>query len=240
MDANAMKNEFLVLYDKVTSSSAPGYTNAEISIFLSKAQESIIDEAFDSQKERSSQETEKRRREFDELIRAATPTPSATQTYAHPNGVFFDLPSDFLYAMSEEVTTSSSDACNSGVRVRVKPITEDEYAATIRNPLKKPYVSGGNGLVWRMDFSAATAGTKRVELITDSTFTVGTYHLRYLKQPVDIVPYDSTDTSTSAQVDCEMPIPVHRSIVERAVRIATGVTNPQEYQIKLNEENLNQ
>jgi hypothetical protein len=40
-------------------------------------------------------------------------------------------------------------------------------------------------------------------------------------------------------VDSELGSTVHRELVEIAVRIAAGVTTPQEYQIKLNEEQLN-
>ena len=68
--------------------------------------------------------------------------------------------------------------------------------------------------------------------------SIGTYHLTYFREPVDIVPFTG-DGSTSAQVNCELGFTIHHELVELAVRIASGITNPNEYQVKLNEERIN-
>ena|SRR3990167_5141301 len=238
MTANEMKVEFNTLYDKIASASAPGYTDKDISVFLSKAQEIYLWEGFKPYS--SFQENEKRRRDFDELITYNTPSASSVQTGVHPNGVFYDLPTNFLYSLKEEITSTSSDTCKNNIRVSVKPITEGDYNANINNPLKKPYIQDGDGLVWRMDFSKATStSAKRHELITDGTFTVGTYYIRYIRKPQDIVPF-TNDGSTTAIASCELPEITHRQLIEMAVRIATGTTNPQEYQLKVTEEKLNE
>lgn len=238
MTANEMRLEFNTLYDKITSASAPGYTDKDISIFLSKAQEIYIWEGF--KPFNSFQENEKRRRDFDELITYDTPGVSSAQVGVHPNGVFYDLPTNFLYSLKEEISSLSSDTCKNNIRISVKPITEGDYNANIYNPLKKPYIEDGDGLVWRMDFSKATSlSAKRHELITDGSFTVGTYFLRYIRKPQDIVPFTNDGTTTASQ-DCELPEIAHRQVVEMAVRIATGTTNPQEYPLKVNEEKLNE
>jgi hypothetical protein len=231
MTAAEMKDLFLVLYDKVTNLAAPGYTDGEINQFLNKAQLQFIKQRYNHKGNKyrdGFEETEKRRKDLSELTRNAdlsTASISTSQTGVSANGVFYDLPTDFLYTLREEVTLSSSDPCIDSTRISVKPVTHDEYTANIGNPFKKP----GKTTVWRLDFSRTTiAGPKRHELVTDGSYTINTYHLRYLKKPINI------DIITS--VDCELDDSVHEEIVDAAVRIATGITDPQSYQVKLAEE----
>lgn len=231
-----MRYEFDVLFDKITSLDSPGYTDQEVSVFLTKAQYIFIKNGgnpFDSL-----EQTDRRRREFVELKRDySSSTPSTTQTGVNPNGEFYDLPSDFMLPLREEVTIASSNECADGRRIRVNIITEDEYTIQLRNPFKRPAAKGlDTDFAWRLDFSKDTE--KRVELITDGTFTIDTYHLRYLKTPIDIIPVTG-DGSTTTQQDCELDELSHREIIDMAVRIASGVTTPQDYQIKVNEEKLN-
>lgn len=233
MTANEMKFEAEVLYDRIASAGAPGYSDAEWSVIFTKAQETFLRGIFSPYN--SVQETEQRRKEFQNLVTAATiTTSSASQTGVHTNGTFFDLPSDLLWTLYEEVIISSADPCKNNLALWVKPVTEDEYNSNIDNPHKKPYCNAGYGLVWRMDFN-----TRRHELITDGSFTVSQYKLRYLRLPQDIIPFTNDGTTTAMQ-DCELDSIAHRPIIEIAVRIATGITTPEQYQIKLNEEKLNQ
>jgi hypothetical protein len=232
MTANEMAYEFRVLYDKIASAGAPGYTDREVGVFLSRACRVLFDESFDAYK--SFEETEQRRKFFSNLKEADTPAVSTSQIGVQPNGVFYDLPANFGYAAKEEVTTASTDPCKNNKRIKVKPITEDEYNQNKLNPYKRPYCLDNDGLVWRMDFN-----TERHELITDGSFTITNYHLRYWRLPNEIIPFTG-DGSTTAQQDSDTNEALHIYIVEKAVRMATGVTVPQEYQIKVNEEKLNQ
>ena len=43
LSAAEMKEEFLIGYDRITNLAAPGYTDDEISLFLNRGQESIIE-----------------------------------------------------------------------------------------------------------------------------------------------------------------------------------------------------
>jgi hypothetical protein len=234
MDANEMSYEFDVLYDKIASQSSPGYTDREKSVILSKAQEILV------KRYQPSEYKEQRRRDMANLTRNVDiTTASTTQDTGKPNGTRYDLPTDFMYFEGEEVTVSSSNACFTGNRILVDPTTEDEYSLKIKNPFEKPQLTGSDyDTVLRMDFWDNTNGTKRIELITDGTFTITTYHVAYFKQPVNIVPFTG-DGTTTAQVDCELNPTIHRELIEVAIRIAAGITQPQEYQIKLNEEQIN-
>jgi hypothetical protein len=237
MTAAEMKENFLVLYDKVTNFAAPGYEDSEIAIFMNKAQLQYVKRKYNykgNMYQEGFEETEKRRKDLSELVRNAELTSSdvsSSQTGVSPNGVFYDLPTDLLYTLREEVTLSSSDECIDGNRISVKPITHDEYTINIKNPFKKPDTS----LVWRLDFSRESSQSgqaKRHELVPGNSYTISTYHLRYLKLPREIV-FDAV-----TPVDSELDESTHAEIVDIAVRIASGITDPQTYQIKVNEEKV--
>jgi hypothetical protein len=235
MTAAELELSFLRLYDKVTNLAAPGYEQEEIQLFLNKAQLQAVKHRYNykGNKYREGVEaTEKRRKDLSELVRGvdlSTSSNNSDQTGVFPNGVFFDLPTDFLYTLMEEVTISHTNACFDGNRISVKPITHDEYNSNVKNPFKKP----NEELVWRLDFSHDIVnGTPelRHELVTDSDTTITTYHVRYIKLPTDI---DLVNNITS-----ELHEAMHEEIVDIAVRIATGITDPQAYQIRANEESL--
>lgn len=231
MTAQEMKRSFLVLYDKITNFAAPGYEDEEISLFLTKAQERIVLHYYKPNANRYNEgfeETEQRRKELANLLETQTSTtPSTIQTGVLPNGVFFDYPVNLLYTTSEEVTIASSNSCITGKRIDIKPITHDEYTANKRNPFKKPFASAARGLVWRIDYN-----TRRHELLTDGTFTVSTYHLRYIKKPTPIIIDTSIINGVTGPLNSVLNDILHERIIDEAVMIATGVTEPQFYQLK--------
>ena len=157
---------------------------------------------------------------------------STYQAGAHPNGIFYDLPEGFLYAVEEAVklvgqTTESW----------VKPVRHDEYLANINNPYKKPY----KNLIWRMDMARefhsigeAASTNKRTELILPATSELDYYRVRYLSIPPAIV-CDEFDPDN--QVHCILDETLHREIVDEAVAMARAAVKPEEYQIGLSEKN---
>jgi hypothetical protein len=231
MTAAEMEQAFDILYDKVTNFAAPGYTQLEKSIFLTKAQDRVVLNHYNpagNKYKAGFEETEQRRKDLQELENGVTIiSPSATQTNVLPNGVFFDLPNDCLYATSEEVTVSSTDSCLNGKRVKVKPITHDEYTINKRNPFKQPFVRDDDGLIWRLDYN-----TRRHELIYPSNVTISSYHLRYLMRPKPIILGAFTVNGVAGPLSCTLNNIIHDRIIDEAVKIATGITDPQVYQIK--------
>jgi len=223
-----MDQEFLVLYDKFANLDAPGYSELERSIFLTKAQERVFFAHYNplANKFREGfEETEARRKDIQELVKGVTITsPSATQTNTLPNGEFYDLPADCLYAISEEVTLASADPCINGKRIRVKPITHDEYSINLQNPFKKP---NNRTFIWRLDYQGRIH-----ELITDGQSTVSEYHLRYIKNLQPIILGSNTVDGVAGPLDSELNVILHKRIVDEAVKIATGVTDPEQYQLK--------
>ena len=260
LTAGAMAKEFDYLYDMITSLDAPGYNNAEKSFFLSKAQENIIKQRYTPRGNKYGdgfEQTEKRRVDLSELIQnvlllaatTGTGTTGARETYDEtknlPNGRFWKMPEDFMWSISEGAdillgSTNSQYTCTGTPyiieNVKVKPKTHDEYHADINNPYAKPYYD----LVWRMDYQretytgAFTAGNQtRRELVTDGSYTVNKYRVRYIRRPDDIIPVTSGDTTAgTSSVDCRLDPSIHREIVTEAVRMAVSVTKPEEVQVK--------
>lgn len=261
LTSNQMVTEFDIQYD-LQNLDAQAYNNAEKSFFLSKAQENIIKQRYHpggNKYGEGFEETEKRRKDLKELTEnvlllntgevGAGVTGAGqpfTATYNLPNGTFWKLPVDFMWTLSEsaDITLSSTNEmyiCTgtpyARTNVRVLPKTHDEYQADIRNPFAKPYYD----LVWRMDFDREDHATgitgdnqTRHELITDGSYDVDRYRLRYVRRPADIVPYLLADSSTetAAAADCMLDPSVHREIVAEAVRIAVSVTSPELMQVK--------
>lgn len=228
MTAAEKKREFLILYDKVTNFDAPGYDDLEISTFLTKAQEHLVKSIFDPKANRFQEgfeETEARRKDLKELVSIGSiTTADADQTGVYPNGVFYTMPDDCLYVISASITTSSTIACQDNKRVKVKPVTHDEVEANVENPYQKPSIDTH---VWRLDIKG-----NRHELITGATFSIAKYDFRYIEtlNPI-IISTDTIDGVVGPQ-ECRLHESTHRRIIEEAVRIAAGVTDPQMYQIK--------
>lgn len=152
---------------------------------------------------------------------------SAVQGGVHPNGVFLDMPSNFLYAV-EEAAKIIGNTKESWIR----PVKHDEYLANINNPYKKPY----KDLVWRMDISRSQiaegtdilATSKRSELILDGISSLDYYRVRYLSTPPPIV---VDEFGESNQRHCVLDETLHREIVDEAVLIAQAAAQKESYQI---------
>ena len=213
MTAQEMKAEFLVGYDKVASLSAPGYIDTEISTFLSQAQERFVKQRYHNMGNKYKEgfeETEKRRKDLAEVTKSGVGTVATDQTdILDSNGIVFDLPTDHWLTTVELLVTD--DSCEA--RKKVIPITYDEYLFGKDNPYRRP----NDKEAWRLDLS-----DNRHEIVTDGTYNITEYKLRYIKTLTDI---DITNA-----VDSELHPMTHREIVNMAVSIA--LENSQEPRFK--------
>lgn len=161
---------------------------------------------------------------------------SASQGGVHPNGIFLDLPSGFLYSIEEGCMLHSALK-----EAWIKPVKHDEYLPNINNPYKKPY----KNLLWRMDYSrqtqaegsAITATAKRTELILPPTYSLDYYRVRFLSVPPAIV---CNEFDESDQRHCVLDESIHREIVDEAVSIAQAAIKQENYQVGLNEKQRSQ
>lgn len=232
MTANEMANRVEYLADRTSSKGAPGFEDVELSALLTKAMWQFIKQTISpltNSKGQGIEESEIRSQGFSNLIANGAATPSTNTTENLQYGQFVDLPTNFMYMLSEEAVTSQkmcSDT-NSYVVADIETITHNEYTSQKGNPYRKPRIKNDTGRVWRMVIGRTTDGNdtlagepdrtpKRHELITDGTFTVSNYKFRYLKYPPEIV----VDFTTPAnQKNCILDDATHEPIIEIAADI---------------------
>lgn len=248
MTANEMADVLDEKLDRVDSFGGPGYEDFDYSSILTEAQDMFVKMFFDEMNNRKGkgfQETEIRNQGLGALIKdAPSLTVSASQIGIFNNGTilgkFFDLPRDHMYTTFEECTIDKLK-CGSTtdyIVAYIQQVADNEIQRYDWSKYKKPfYKSYGEARVWRKEFSRFTTGilpsapatAKRHELITDGTFTVTNYHMRYVKNPEPIV----VDRDTVAnQRNCEFDYSTHIVIVDLAMDLMLERTKDQKMQIR--------
>ena len=248
MTANEMANELELKLDRSSSYGSPGYEDFELSSVLSEAQMFYVKKFFNENNNREGkgfEETEIRDQGFGALVKdAPSLTPSASQTGVIVNsnvtGKFFDLPSDHMYTIYEECEIDKTVCGTNGeepIYAYVITVAHNEMQRFNWSKYKRPfYKSYGTARIWRSNFSRVTTGinpsnpatAKRHELFTDGTFNILTYHMRYVKNPSDIV----VDRNTPAnQRNSELQESTHRVIIDIAADLMMQRTKDQKMQI---------
>lgn len=238
MTANELKYGFLQKLDKDFQYGAPAYDDVGISSWLTKGQLVVFKKYYKPGEDGFSfEDSELSGKALQELIRSAsisgaTIVASSSQVGIHPNGKFFDLPTDFYLAIEEGAKTAEDTD-----EAYVRPMSHDAYFINRENPYKKPtpYV------VWRMNFSRYDHGEdggdvftgrtkKRIELIVRDSVNrpITDYRLRYIVYPPDIVCDEYTPAN---QRHCILDEGLHDEIINEAVKMATAAVKPEEYQI---------
>ena len=218
--------EFDRLYDNISSNKAPGLTEYEKSVFLTRAQESVVQMIYDGTIKDSFEETEEVTKSLAPLVKQAELTPLSDNQLPKicSDSYIFALPTDLLFRTYESCTLTSDKLCGSPVEVAVVPVTQDEFWRTQKNPfrgagtrrvLRLAYASNSivNGTLSEQDYS---------ELI--SRFPVTEYTVRYVSKPRPIILEDLTgglsiNGETVART-CELPEVLHSVILDAAVKAA--------------------
>jgi hypothetical protein len=198
---------------------------------------------LNNRKGKGFQEIEIRNQGLGALIKdAPSLTPSASQVGVITNssvvGKFFDLPSDHMYTIYEECKIDKIECgTTNSIYAYVVAIAHNEMQRFNWSKYKKPYFkSYGDARVWRSEFSRLVDGVnpatpitaKRHEIFTDGTFNVVEYHMRYLKNPSQIV----VDRATPAnQRNSELDESTHLVIVQMAGDIMMERVKEQKLQI---------
>lgn len=249
MTANEMWQLVLVEYEKLNSAGAPGIQQPEANIILTNAQYHFVHTRISAMlnvKKEGLEETEIRMQGLSPLIASASISTFTTSADNLPNGVFATLPLDFMYSILERCIIDKNDCkLNEPADLPVFVITHNEYTRSRSNPFKKPYFNGTEGLVWRISFTRANTGFnsqtttslngysyitgqtgKRHELITDGTFNIVNYSLRYLTLPKPIK-VDLINNPPTQMQNCELDEHTHRPIVDIAVKmLKESLTQP--------------
>ena len=131
MTSQEMSLEFDILYNNIASNMAPGIDAYEKSVFLTKAQEQIVTAIYDGSFEGS----EKLRECINPLVETKTceeDTSNEAKIGVEKDSRFFLLPEDAWYIVYEFITLTSTNPCDSGRQVAVKPIKVALGRATLR------------------------------------------------------------------------------------------------------------
>ena len=247
MTAAQMKYEFEVGYDRITNFEAPGYTNKEISVFLTKAQEELVLDLY--RNANHYKEEFKKSLNMLKAVQTATGAGILAGT-EYPSSYVVNLSSDVLAVHNERVdlqTTASHFYASKAISdVAVKPVDDDYYHANKKNPFKQPSID----LVWRLDSS--TTGFKRHVYVVEAYTVPVNIYIHYYKKPSPIIIMDADYVAgdgsidgvnwsayTAASLDCTLDPLVHRQIVDRAVKLAYAAIQDQTgYQISAAEEQI--
>lgn len=156
-------------------------------------------------------------------------TNGVNQVGALPGETLWALPTDFMLPIYEATVTDVPQCGTTSTfnRMMTIPISHDDYNLSYHNPYKKPFTDGIEGIVWRLEHGKQIVnGVERKihGIITDGTFNVTQYYLRYIKYPTDIVVNLNTPSS---QVSCELDPLTHQGICDIAVKLLSAAVREQ-------------
>lgn len=225
MTVAEFSNEFDILYDNISSSSAPGLDLYEKSVYLTTAQFELVKAAYCGYNplKRSFEGDEQKRRELSELVKDFKSAAFLTSAKSlSTKSKLVNIPTDVMYIVYE--SADLLDNCGTRITVEVNPISYDDLNASMKNPFRRP-----NGKrVFRLDISK-DAASKNVELVSEVSL-LG-YSMRYVKYPLPIVladfELDANLVGLGLKVNnantikqCELDESIHREILNRAVELA--------------------
>lgn len=261
MTAPEMKYNFELELERIAADAAPGYTDREVSALLTRAQERLVKRhitPFGNKYNEGFEATEDRRKELSRLTKGPyddfgqpLTTKASDQTHTLKNGVIYRLPSDLWLTIWEDAVVTSNDDCSDlekdinddGEKEKLKyasidPISHDEVQSNRYNPFRKPK----NTRLWRLDHSVEEDNIRFPvhELITDGTFDVHEYRVRYIRrlQPIITGPLNDPIYGYSNTTDSELDESFHPEIVAEAAAMAASMTQPELYQLRRQEAQL--
>ena len=208
-----MHIEFKVGLDKTDSLNYPNFEPEEIDLWLNRSQDRFVKQRYSHDPKNEPFElTQKRTDDLRTIVTEATLIPSATQNPTKPNGILFELPDGTLgtdiywFAINEECEIRYEDCNGSWVDERngVYAIQHDDYNKLVDDPFNQP----------TKDVVLRLMHGRFAELLTDGTFTINRYFLRYVRQPIRL------DIINTPGVSCELAEHTHSEIVAGAVTMA--------------------
>lgn len=201
MTAQEFSSEFDLLYNNVSSAQAPGLTEYEKSVFLTKAQDEIIKNYFTNVQggnkyQQGVEDSEKRYADFSALLTVAVL--NAETVYAVPfdeRGKIFRLPdgksSDAKKVMIVITETFKTGNINPGedepslTSYQVIPLKFDEYIRLMSKPSSDPLKKQ----VWKLMGNSET-GNGSIEIVPhwkDKDNSINVLILKYIRKPHPII-----------------------------------------------------
>jgi len=228
MTKSEMHIAFKIELDKVESLQYPAFLAAEIDYFFDRAQEQFIKSRYNGNNPTgtSFEQSQKRIDDLRFLVVEDTlsalfdddivsPPYTGPKISEKPNCYVVDLTDvaaddPYMFLVGEECTITYTDRISHAIVNKIQPITEcsaNTYVAQVHDPLS-PH---------RLHYNTASPlrliKSDYVELITDGTYSVLNYILRYIKQPTSFTMLLATESP-------DFPPHVHPELVKLAVNNA--------------------
>lgn len=195
MTLSEFSNEFDILYNNISSNSAPGVTEYEKSVFLTMAQDDIIKELY-----RQYEQDEEVRQYLQSIVINLDITKNEFNNYILPDNLMF------IVGMYKQIN-------NKQIPINTVPI--DQYLKTKDNPFK----NSDNRLICTIHNNVI----QLADNITRGSDTQDTITLIYIKNPNPIILTELEGVTIKGfdqPKDCELSEIIHYDIVKRAVQLA--------------------
>lgn len=242
-----MSEQFDLLYNNITSNQAPGISEYEKSVFLTKAEKEIVKNYFSPNSKGNSlqqgfDDSAKRQADFSTLLITKTCAPQASfpdSNRLDSRSKLYQYPDDVFIVINETISLSNSDSRTK--MLQVIPLRYDEYTRLMSKPYKRPLKNQAWRLMNSGSVSNSGQSTKYVEIIVNSwdEDNLGDYSVRFIKTPPPILLADFTadglsiDGVSTRSDNCAIDPILHEDILQRAVELAkiawtaTGQDNTQ-------------
>lgn len=203
--------EFDILYNNISSNTAPGLSEYEKSVLLTQAQESLVLEIYNGKfNEDTFESTEEVTDYISEIVVNTTIAPHREDNI---EGFLVDLPKDLWLIIYEKVLLIDERlGCMNSKEVLVKPTTHDKLLIAQQNPFRSP----NERRVLRVLLEG------RANLF--SKYNIAEYYLRYIRKPNPIILEDLSNQGVTINgevkvSECELNPALHRTILTRAVQL---------------------
>ena len=216
MTISEFSNQFDILYNNITSNQAPGLSEYEKSVFLTRAQDYLVTSIYDGNIDGNSFEgTEEMARYIEQLT-----TQIIINTFTQGSGitsysVFASLPSNLWFIVYESAFIQSTNpgCLTNGKEVLVTPVTHDQFNKIEKNPFRGASINR----VLRI------SSQNKSELI--SKYPITQYKIRYIRNsnPIileDLSQYGLTIKGQSQAMTSELNNVLHNVILDKAVALA--------------------
>ena len=200
MTAQEFSSEFDLLYNNISSAQAPGLTEYEKSVFLTKAQDEIIKNYFTNVQggnkyQQGIEDSEKRYADFSTLLTVAVLNAETSGvTSFDERGKIFKLPdgkasSDkkVMIVINEIFKTGNTSSKGNSVLTsyQVVPLKFEEYIRLMSKPSSDPLKKQ----VWKL-MGNSHSGNGSIEIVPhwkDKDNNINTLILRYIRKPYPII-----------------------------------------------------
>ena len=244
MTPEEFSNQFDIYYNNITSNQAPGLTEYEKSVFLTKAQDEIIKNYFTATSKGNNigqgfDDSAKRQADFSVLMQTKRGDKVSNYSGAmiDQRSLIYKFPTDVFIVINEALFKPALGS-RPAKYFQVIPLRYDEYTRYMSKPFKRPRKNE----VWRLINAGEVSNdsyTRYVELITGPDYDNDSslvYEIRYVRKPKPIIlgniddltingyTYDTTPSElyTPKRTNglCELDPILHEDILQRAVELA--------------------